>query len=242
MRTRFELVVLACLTACQLDVGGIGGTDATSTTASTSDGPTPASTSSGATTHAASTTAVLDGTTTSVAPSTSRGADTTESDVTETSVASSTGEVLELCDGIDNDADGATDEPSTANLACDDCTSIVLDGTAFATCTDALRWEDARARCQLWGGDLASFDDLEQQQVVVASGAGDRWIGLTDAEDEDTWTWVAGEALTYEDWRANEPDDGGPGEDCGQIRGVDEGWGDAVCGSERDYVCEVTVE
>ncbi len=119
---------------------------------------------------------------------------------------------------------------------------MIIDAVAFSTCTDEASWDDARTRCLALGGDLAAFADLAEQQAVVGRGAGDRWIGLTDADVEDVWTWADGTAPSYEDWRASEPDDWPPGEDCGQIRGVDGGWGDAECDSLRDFICASPVD
>jgi hypothetical protein len=242
-------VIFAAALACNFDAGGIGGAGGvpggTSTTTTTAE-PEDGSTTRAGTTAAGSTTAAADDTTSAAASttaSTTAAADDTTSTTTATDGASSgPGEAIERCDGIDNDSDGAIDEPSPANLVCADCTSLIVEDVAFTTCTAEASWEDARARCMVLGGDLASFTDSSEQEAVVASASGDRWIGLTDAAREDAWTWADAGALTFDDWRAQEPDDWPPGEDCGQIRGTDGGWGDAGCESLRDYICEVPLD
>lgn len=225
-------ILLTSVLACSVNPAGLEPASDTSTSTSTSTSE-PDSTTRSTTTAAGSTTASLDDT----ASVTTTTAATTIA--TGSSGSSGPGDPLDLCDGLDNDSDGAIDEPSEDNLVCDDCTSIILGNVAFTTCTAEASWTDARARCMTLGGDLAAFTNVGEQQLVVARGSGDRWIGLTDAAREGAWTWADGAALGFDDWRATEPDDWPPGEDCGQIRGGDEGWGDAGCESLRDYICAV---
>lgn len=236
MRCLVSVVLLVLPLGCGFDAGSVGTEVAPGSSGTTVGSGSTAlvmTESAGTASSTAGGTVGADGNSSSSSAST---------DTTGGGSSSSGAATPEECNGVDDDGDGLVDEPSPTNLECDDCTSVILDGIAFTTCTAELSWADARARCMMLGGDLASFDDLAQQQTVVATGTGDRWIGLTDAAREGTWTWADGSPLAYTDWRATEPDDWPPGEDCGQIRGGDEGWGDATCDSMRDYVCEVVVD
>lgn len=75
-------------------------------------------------------------------------------------------------------------------------------------------WEEAAAYCQDLGGYLATITSQEENTFLTSliTGAGRRsaYIGLSDKEEEGTWTWVTGEAFSYQNWRGTEPnnDDG----------------------------------
>jgi len=65
------------------------------------------------------------------------------------------------------------------------------------------------------------------------------WVLATDEEVEGEWTWPDGQALTYEPWHENEPNDYGGEEDCattnwfGKVR-----WNDIGCGGRFGFICE----
>ena len=78
-------------------------------------------------------------------------------------------------------------------------------------------------------------------------GNQDVWIGATDEDSEDDFTWSTGEAFVFDHWRLGEPNDGGNGEDCAVMEGdnniLGEGclWDDRDCGDGGDsfpYLCE----
>jgi collectin sub-family protein 11 len=66
-------------------------------------------------------------------------------------------------------------------------------------------------------------------------------VGLNDLAEEGTFTWADGSPLLYEYWNANEPNDWGNGEDCGQVlaSGL---WNDIPCGNGMWSVCKMPVE
>lgn len=74
----------------------------------------------------------------------------------------------------------------------------------------------------------------------------DFFMGATDSAVEGTFVWVDGSAMTYDNWRDGEPNDGGDGpggedeEDCTIIEGDTAlfTWDDRPCMEPYPYVCE----
>jgi hypothetical protein len=67
------------------------------------------------------------------------------------------------------------------------------------------------------------------------------WIGLGDAESENTFKWEGSQQLaTYNNWDTNEPNNGGAEskeEDCVEIAPTKK-WNDYNCKSTINYFCE----
>lgn len=147
----------------------------------------------------------------------------------------------EVCNGLDDDCDGVVD-----NGAACPCDVAHLLGGSYLLCGPPRSFAAARASCQSLGYDLAVIEDPDEDAAIygeIASrGFLDTWIGLSDAEDEDTWVWVDGSLLTYEHWDSGEPNDGGThGEDCALMMtspGREAEWDDRPCNTDRPYVCE----
>jgi len=95
-------------------------------------------------------------------------------------------------------------------------------------------------------GHVVTLSSLAENTFVHSTaGGGDRWIGLTDragaapgamesalTADQTTmgWAWVTGEAFTFQNWNAGEPNDS-TGEDAVHMRGVVEAnWNDHKSG------------
>jgi len=75
-----------------------------------------------------------------------------------------------------------------------------------------MSWDDARATCKQWGGDLASIINMSEMKVVhkMLKGENDLvWIGASDKHKEKTWTWSDGEKWTFANWDNGEPNNSG---------------------------------
>ncbi|XP_060597387.1 C-type mannose receptor 2-like, partial [Ruditapes philippinarum] len=98
-------------------------------------------------------------------------------------------------------------------------------------------------KCSLEGGTLAQVDSEAVNNylytLMVNTGA---WIGLGDAESENTFKWEGSQQLaTYTNWDTNEPNNGGAEskeEDCVAIAPPTEKWNDYNCKSTINYFCE----
>ncbi|XP_002737988.1 perlucin-like protein [Saccoglossus kowalevskii] len=106
-------------------------------------------------------------------------------------------------------------------------------------------WQKAQDICETYGANLASIkDESENDFVFKLQGYGCNngiWIGLSDIVTEGTFKWFDGNALVYENWHVDEPDNNGD-QDCVEIdgsRGVDYSkWNDAVCTDTKPFVCK----
>jgi len=107
-------------------------------------------------------------------------------------------------------------------------------------------WDNARIICQAKDprADLASISDLTEQGFLVDTmGAGkpiDTWIGLNDVDEEGTFEWSDGSAVTFQDWWLGNPD-GGDSDDCVHITdgGPNGEWSDSVCSNPEPFVCKM---
>ncbi|XP_064020388.1 secretory phospholipase A2 receptor [Pogoniulus pusillus] len=76
----------------------------------------------------------------------------------------------------------------------------------------ALTWRQARAACQLQGGDLLSVTNPEEQDYISnlsrQLNATDKmlWMGLSHLAEDAGWQWSDGAALAFVNWRANVSD------------------------------------
>ncbi|MDB4959805.1 MAG: macrophage mannose receptor 1 [Myxococcales bacterium] len=122
-------------------------------------------------------------------------------------------------------------------------TSLVCGGRCFAACEDSVGYSNALARCNQWGGTLASISSAADQPCVdqlLATVPADLWIGYvqtTPALAVDLgWSWLDGTPSTaYTNWSVSQPDDADGVEDgdeqCGEIFVVDHKRNDLICAS-----------
>eukprot|EP00795_Rhopilema_esculentum_P006297 gene6297-11719_t len=78
-------------------------------------------------------------------------------------------------------------------------------------------WPDARRHCLSLGGDLVSFNEDEQKDVLAFYNETRSdyytWIGLNDRETEGEFVWSDGKKFKFSYWSAREPN-GGRNENC----------------------------
>jgi len=95
-------------------------------------------------------------------------------------------------------------------------------------------WTTAESQAVELGGHLATINDAAENEWVRANvvrcGNVDRrgWIGFNDEAVEGTFVWVSGEPISYTNWNAGEPNNGGAGEDYAEMFGSNGLWNDAV--------------
>lgn len=177
----------------------------------------------------------------------------------------------EICDGLDNDCDEDTDEDDVCPTG---CFGDTYQGSTYLFCDrppgqsgfdsrPARSWQQAMQYCLARDQVLVNIQTSAESDFVYAGldelgGSGDIWMGATDQEQEDLWSWALGMNTTswevfydddsemvvddaFIDWRSGEPNDQGS-EDCGVIEVQEEGgylWDDRSCQTTFDrFVCE----
>lgn len=101
-----------------------------------------------------------------------------------------------------------------------------------------LNYANASAAANNAGGYLASISSAGENSFVrgLNTAGNNLWIGFNDVANEGTWVWESGEAVTYTNWRTNEPNNSN-NEDGLQLRG-DGLWNDNKTWRTYRYVVE----
>jgi hypothetical protein len=232
---------VVCLGCSFASEGGGGGLTMLGETAGTSDA---SSTTAGESDASAGGGAEQDGGSTSAPPMTSADA-TGVGDASDrgdrSEGGSDSGETpIEICNGIDDDRDGFVDEWSELNDQCGPCVYVVgpAGEFVFAFCDDPLAWLDADAFCMTIGGRLASIHDPAENDLVWQNtGSQRRWIGFTDADEEDVWIWTDGTPTDFVTWNTGQPNNADGGEHCATMLPDVAAWHDTECENLEPFVC-----
>ena len=125
----------------------------------------------------------------------------------------------ELCDGaivLKADVDGQM----TDCAPCDgrDLSTMMHLGTYdgqeyYKVLSGDVKYPDAYAFAANRGGSLPIIRNGNQNAWLAQKVGGRFWLGLTDTQNEGTFKWIDGSALTYTNWNNNEPNDWDSGED-----------------------------
>jgi spore coat protein H len=119
-----------------------------------------------------------------------------------------------------------------------------LNGHCYLAFESGNTWQGAENFCQARGGHLVTITSAAENDIV-RSLSFIPWLGLNDLafEDQadgvsgDDFVWVTGEALTFNAWRAGEPNDFFGSEDCARLEG--DRWNDLDCNASSAFVCEL---
>jgi hypothetical protein len=94
----------------------------------------------------------------------------------------------------------------------------------------------SRDNCSGAGAKLATITSAAEQAFVGSLvGATSRWIGLSRF-GAPAFSWISGEAVTYTNWEATEPN--ASGEAAALIRTGTLGWFDVLVTESHPAICE----
>jgi len=155
--------------------------------------------------------------------------------------------------GGHGDAAPDTDSPGDAAKVCAGGDGHATDGSGncFVLFLGPKTWVDANTACTAMPAKLAKITSAAQNTMIAVLTHGHAtFIGATDTATEGTFLWSDGSAVTYNNFRAGVPDNGGGTyqEDCLVIEGnktPDDTWDDRPCDPSEvptsgsfAYLCE----
>ena len=101
------------------------------------------------------------------------------------------------------------------------------------------------------GAHLVTIESADKQkfiyeEFIAGTGSKDYWIGLTDADVENEWTWCNGRKLAgFFNWATGQPNNYNNDQDCVAIRkgtfyDIDYNgeWHDDACTDKKGFICE----
>lgn len=107
----------------------------------------------------------------------------------------------------------------------------------FVTNHERMPFSKVKALCSELRGTVAIPRNAEENKAIQEVAKTSAFLGITDEVTEGQFMYVTGGRLTYSNWKKDEPNDHGSGEDCVTI--VDNGlWNDISCQASHTAVCE----
>uniref|UniRef100_A0A3Q3MNG6 C-type lectin domain family 4 member M-like n=1 Tax=Mastacembelus armatus TaxID=205130 RepID=A0A3Q3MNG6_9TELE len=118
-----------------------------------------------------------------------------------------------------------------------------LDTSCYFLSTTKKNWTESRKDCIARGGDLVVIDSWDEQVFLngLLQTHQNAWIGLSDALNEGTWTWVDKTPVTTTYWQVGQPNNFSGGQDCGEIvrkSSATQTWNDDGCFAQQTWICE----
>lgn len=118
---------------------------------------------------------------------------------------------------------------------------IIYNGHEYSLTTVTGSWSAAESEAIAAGGHLVAINDLAEQNFLTGAFGGSDllWIGLNDAATEGDFVWSNGEAVTFTNWNAGEPNNLGNEDYTVTNWGGGGRWNDcplAGCGGHRGII------
>ncbi|KAM6156695.1 mannose-binding protein A-like [Erethizon dorsatum] len=107
----------------------------------------------------------------------------------------------------------------------------------YVTNGEKMTFAKVKALCTELRGTVATPRNAEENKAIQEVANDSVFLGITDEVTEGQFMYVTGGTLAYSNWRKDEPNDHGSGEDCVvlQTNGL---WNDISCTSAYLAVCE----
>ncbi|KAM8776123.1 mannose-binding protein A-like isoform 1-T2 [Rhynchonycteris naso] len=107
----------------------------------------------------------------------------------------------------------------------------------YVTNGEKMPFSKVKALCTELQATVATPKNAVENKAIQDVINDPAFLGITDEVTEGQFVYVTGERLTYSNWKENEPNDHGSGEDCVilQKNGL---WNDISCSSSFQAVCE----
>ncbi|XP_055977003.1 mannose-binding protein A-like [Sorex fumeus] len=107
----------------------------------------------------------------------------------------------------------------------------------YVTNGEKMPFAQVKSVCAQLQANIATPKNAEENQAIQNVANDIAFLGITDMETEGQFMYVTGGKITYSNWKKNEPNDHGSGEDCVVLL-KDGNWNDISCSSSFVAVCE----
>uniref|UniRef100_A0A8C9G826 Mannose-binding protein C n=1 Tax=Piliocolobus tephrosceles TaxID=591936 RepID=A0A8C9G826_9PRIM len=107
----------------------------------------------------------------------------------------------------------------------------------FVTNGERMPFSQVKALCAGLRATVAAPKNAEENKAIQDVAKDTAFLGITDEATEGQFMYVTGGRLTYSNWKKDEPNDHGSGEDCVTLlsNGL---WNDISCTASFIAVCE----
>lgn len=107
----------------------------------------------------------------------------------------------------------------------------------YVTNGEKMPFSKVKALCVELQGTVATPKNAEENKAIQDVAKDIAFLGITDEVTEGRFVYVTGQGLTYSNWKKNEPNNHGSGEDCVIL--LEDGlWNDISCQASFLAVCE----
>uniref|UniRef100_A0A452UEP9 C-type lectin domain-containing protein n=1 Tax=Ursus maritimus TaxID=29073 RepID=A0A452UEP9_URSMA len=107
----------------------------------------------------------------------------------------------------------------------------------YVTNGEKMPFSKVKALCVELQGTVATPKNAEENKAIQDVAKDIAFLGITDEVTEGRFVYVTGQGLTYSNWKKNEPNNHGSGEDCVIL--LEDGlWNDISCQASFLAICE----
>nr|XP_006211678.1 mannose-binding protein A-like [Vicugna pacos] len=107
----------------------------------------------------------------------------------------------------------------------------------YVTNGKKMTFSQVKALCAGFQATVATPRNAEENKAIQDVAQDNAFLGITDEVTEGHFAYVTGGRITYSNWKSNEPNDHGSGEDCVVL--LSDGlWNDISCSASFLAVCE----
>ena len=117
---------------------------------------------------------------------------------------------------------------------------FTYDGHRYYVSSQLANWTTAKSKSRELGGYLVSIADENENNFVKSIISNfNVWIGLSDAGQENVWTWDSGEPYVYSKWAETEPNNSLGDENYVEYGFGDKKWNDNNSTHNLRYIVEI---
>ncbi|XP_019781346.2 mannose-binding protein A-like [Tursiops truncatus] len=109
--------------------------------------------------------------------------------------------------------------------------------TLYVTNGEKMPFSKVKALCAELGATVATPKNAEENKAIQDMAPDIAFLGITDEVTEGQFMYVTGGRMGYSNWKKNEPNNHGSGEDCVLLL-RDGLWNDISCSSSFLAICE----